>query len=114
MKAIKKISILSFVLMLCMSLFAGCSKLEKEDAVGVWSSSWTYNGNDFVCALILSDDFTYIENTSKNGAPATFEFGTYEIDGNEVKCYPRDEIYWRVYKWKNNHLVNGDHIYYKS
>ncbi len=114
MKTIKKLTILTLVLTLCVSLFAGCSAPEKEDVVGVWTSTWTYNGNNFVCALILSDDFTYIENVSKNGAPATFEFGTYEIDGNEVICQPRGEIYWTVYKWKNKHLVNGDHIYYKE
>lgn len=112
---VKRIS-LCLVLVMMMGILASCG-LSKEDAVGTWTGTYTYNGNTFTVAIILNEDGTYAKATMKNGSLSSTETGDYEIKGNKVILYDDSAVVHHgvstEYKYKNDQLVNNDHYYSK-
>lgn len=109
----KKAVSLILALVMCLSLIA-CSA-SKEDLVGTWSGSWTYNGNQFERTFVLKNDGTYTSVMYKNGQYYETESGTYEISGRTVDLHPNgDEGQSTPYKYKGGKLVNNDHEFVKE
>ena len=95
MKIMKSFVAVALLLALCLSLVA-CS-VSKEDVVGTWTGSWTYNGNSYVEAIVLSEN------------------GTYEISGRRVELHPNGEKgHTTPYEYKGGKLVNNDHEFTKK
>lgn len=112
MKKMRMIVAFALVLSMCLCLTA-CG-VSKDDVVGTWTGTWTYNGNSFAKAFVLSETGTYASTTLKNGAQHKVEMGTYEINGNKVELHPENEMGTTVYKFKNGTLINNDHVFVKS
>ena len=92
----------------CLSLCA-CG-LKKSDAVGVWSGTYTYNGNQFSCGFVLDQDGSYAKITYKNGSLSSSETGTYEVKGGKVILHKDGKSGVSTeYKYKGGNLVNSGH-----
>ena len=117
MKKLTKIISLCVMVALLVSTLAACG-LSEAEAVGTWSGTYTYNGNDFSVAIVLESDGSYAKVTMKNGMLSSSETGDYEIKGNKVTLYDSDSIVYHgksiTYKYKNGALVNNDHYFYKN
>jgi len=113
MKIMKSLVAVALLLALCLSLVA-CS-VSKEDVVGTWTGSWTYNGNSYVEAIVLSENGTYASAMYKNGSYYKTETGTYEISGRRVELHPNGEKgHTTPYEYKGGKLVNNDHEFTKK
>jgi hypothetical protein len=112
----KKIKILVAAVLLCSMLLSLCAcSVKKEDVIGAWSATYTYQGNEYACMFTLSDDGNYHYVSFKNGVLSTIEDGTFEINGSKVVLH-RDgnEGVSRTYKAKGEHLVNNGHEFSKG
>lgn len=115
-KIIRKIS-LCVVFALVVAVLAGCG-LSEEDAVGTWSGTYTYNGNEFSVAFTLYNDGTYDKVIFKNGSLSSTETGDYEVKGNQVILYDSSSLTYHGtstrYNYKNGMLENNDHYFMKN
>ena len=113
MRKTKSAAALVLLLALCLSL-AACT-VAKEDVAGTWTGSWTYNGNSFVEAIVLTKEGKYASAVYKNGEHYKTESGTYEISGTEVLLHPNgDKGQATPYKYKSGKLVNNGHEFTKK
>lgn len=112
MKKMRMAVAVLLALTLCLALTA-CG-VSKDDVVGTWTGTWTYNGNSFAKAFVLSENGTYASTTLKNGAYHETQTGTYAISGNKVELHPENEAGTTVYKYKNGTLINNDHVFVKG
>ena len=112
----KKFLSLLLVAVLCLSM-VGCG-LSEEDAVGIWSGAYTYNGNDFVVVFELFDDGSYIEVIEKNGSIHKVDMGTYTIEkgllGTDVVLDSDTEPGTTRYEYRGGALYNNDHKFTKD
>ncbi len=67
--------------------FIAVSCLEKNDVVGVWTGSYTYNGNSYTVSISLKENGDYAKLMYKNGYYYSFETGDYEVSGNSIRLY---------------------------
>lgn len=104
----KKVIALLLALALCVALCA-CG-ISKEDVVGGWAGSYTYNGDSFSVGLVLTEDGEYSKVIYKNGSPSSSESGTYEIDGDEVVLHENGKSGTSTrYEYDDGALVNNGH-----
>ena len=109
----KKILAIGIVLIICISLCA-CG-ISKEEAIGTWSASWVYNGNNISSAFVLEVDGTFSEVTYRNGSLSSTLTGTYEIEGSKVFLYENgNKGSFMEFKYSGGALVNAGHKYYKK
>ena len=110
----KKLLALSLVVIMCCVLLCACG-ISKEDAVGTWSGSYVYNGNNFTAAFVLDSNGEYSKVTYKNGSLSSAEDGTWEVKGGKVILHEDGNMGISTeYKYKGDALVNNDHYFYKS
>ena len=111
-----KIRSLVAVVLVCALCFTLCAcGISKDEAVGTWSGSYSYEGNAFSVAFVLSADGEYTKLMYKNGAYYKAESGTGEIEGGDVLLHENgNEGVSTIYKYKGDALVNNDHKYYKK
>ena len=102
MKNCKRYIAIALVLVICLSL---CACISKNKAVGTWSDTYIYNGNEFFVTLILDADGNYTKVSYKNGSLHETLTGKWDIDGGEVCCYKTTGSV--CYKYKGGKLVNG-------
>ena len=113
MKKFKGVISVVLICVICISLCA-CS-ITKEKAVGTWSGSYVYNGNQFTSAFVLSADGTYSQATYKNGRLSSAETGTYEVKGGKVILHENGDMTSSTeYEYKNGKLVNNGHEFTKE
>ncbi len=111
---LKRVMALVLVAVICCAFLCACG-ISEEEAVGTWTGSYTYNGNDFSVAFVLSADGTYSEATIKNGSLNGTEKGTWEVDGGKVVLHPNGDTGHSVtYKYKDGALVNNGHEFTKK
>ena len=112
----RKLKVLISAVLVCAICFSLCAcGLSEKDAVGTWSGTYVYNGNQFVCAFVLSADGTYSEVTYKNGSLSSAETGTYEVKGGKVFLYEKGGLgSYTEYKYKDGKLVNNGHEFTKE
>ena len=113
MRKIKSMIAVLLLVALCVSLCA-CG-ISKSEAIGTWSGTYEYNGNQFAVAFVLSEDDTYAEAVYKNGSLSSTEVGTWEIKGGEVVLHENGNTgISTCYKYRGDALVNNDHKFYKA
>ena len=113
MRIFKSFIAIILVCVICLSL-CSCG-ISKEEAIGVWSGSYVYNGNQFSSGFVLSADGTYIQITYKNGNLNSAEEGTYEVKGGKVILHENGDMGISCeYKYKGGKLVNNGHEFYKD
>lgn len=111
---INKIIALVLAAMMCCVLLSACG-ISESDAVGTWSGTYVYDGNNFAVAFILSADGEYSKATVKNGEVSSTETGVWEIDGGKVVLHKDGNFGVSTeYKFKGGALVNNDHEFYKD
>ena len=113
MKTAKILVSLILALAICISL---CScRLKQEDAVGTWSGSYEYNGNQFFCTFALLEDGTYSKIVYKNDSFSSSEIGTYEVKSNKVILHENGNLGGSTeYKYQSGKLVNNKHKFAKE
>jgi hypothetical protein len=102
--------------LVCAFCLAFCScGISEDEAVGTWSGTYTYNGNDYKVTFVLGDDGEYAKITYKNGILSSGEDGTWEIDGGDVLLHEdgNTKVATR-YEYDGEALVNNDHKFYKK
>jgi hypothetical protein len=111
-----KIKSLIAILILCTIVVSLCAcGISEDEAIGTWSGSYIYNGNQFSVAFVLSPDGTYAKATYKNGSFHKSESGTWEVDGGDVLLYENGNTgAWTTYEYKGGALVNNDHEFFKK
>ena len=109
----KKLLALSLVVIMCCVFLCACG-ISKEDAVGIWSSSYVYDGNNFTNTFVLDSNGEYSKVIYENGTLSRAEDGTWEIDGGKVILHKNGDMGSTEYKYKGDALVNNDHYFYKS
>jgi major membrane immunogen (membrane-anchored lipoprotein) len=113
MKKFKFLVVAILICSMCFSLVA-CG-LSQEDAIGIWSGSYEYNGNQFTQTFALADDGTYVKVTVKNGEISSSEDGTYELKGGTVVLHEDGNTGISTkYKYKGGNLVNNGHKFSKK
>ena len=111
-----KLKSLTAVLLACVLCFVLCAcGISKEEAVGTWSGTYTYDGNSFAVAFVLSEEGEYGKAVYKNGSLSSSESGTWEIDGGDVVLHEDGNVgVSTVYEFNGEALVNNDHEFYKQ
>ena len=104
------------VILICAICFGLCAcGLKESDAVGVWSGTYTYNGNQFSCTFALEGNGKYAKITYKNGSLSSSETGTYEVKGGKVILHKDGNMGVSTeYKYKGGNLVNNGHKFSKE
>ncbi|MBO5858513.1 MAG: hypothetical protein J6R20_01905 [Clostridia bacterium] len=112
----KKFKALVAVVLLCTICFSLCScGINKEEAIGTWSSTYVYNGNDIAVTFTLRDDGSYSYRLFKNGVLNTIESGTYDVKSTKIVLNINGNTgSTRTYKVKGDALVNNNHKFYKT
>lgn len=117
MKKVLKAISLCTVLVMLLSLLAGCS-VSKDDLVGTWTGSWEYNGKKITSAIVFKADGTYGMSTLSGWDVSSSEAGEYEIKGNKVILYDSSSaVYHGNYMeltYRNGKLENNGHYYSKD
>ena len=106
--------IIALVLLCALVLCLCACGISEDDAIGAWSGSYTYNGNSYACAFVLSADYEYVEVMYKNGSYYKTENGTWEIKKGDVILHPDGESSYMVFEYKDGSLFNGEHEYTKA
>ena len=113
MKKIKIMILVALVCLICISLCA-CG-ISKEDAVGLWSGTYVYEGNQFACAFVLTEGGDYYKETFKNGSLSSSEIGTYEVKNGKVILHEDGNMGISTeYKYSGGKLVNNGHKFTKE
>ena len=112
----KNLKLLITGLLICVICFSLCAcGITEDEAIGTWSGSYVYNGNDYSLAFVLSADGNYVEVMYKNGSYYKTEEGTWEIKSGDVVLHENgDTGTSTIYKYKDEALVNNDHKFYKN
>ena len=106
--------VLVLVMIMCCGLLCACG-ISEEDAIGVWSSTYVYDGNEFSSVFILEANGEYSKETNKNGSLSSTEEGIWEIDDGKVVLYEDGNRGIRTeYQYKNGKLVNNGHKFTKE
>lgn len=113
MKKACRIFALCLVCALCLALCA-CG-IKEEEAIGTWSGTYEYNGNDFAVSFVLSANGKYSEVIYENGSLHSMEEGTWEIDGGDVLLHEYGNMGISTrYEYKGGKLVNNNHEFTKN
>jgi len=112
----KTCKILIAVMLLGAICFGLCAcGITKETAVGTWAGTYVYDGNQFACSFVLSEDGDYAKVTLKNGSMSSSETGTYEVKGGKVILHKDGNMGVSTeYKYKGGKLVNNGHEFVKQ
>ena len=119
-KTISLVLALLMVLSLC-AFLVSCGSKSEDDLVGMWHTSYRYDGVDIDSAIIFESDGTYGKLTYRDGQETSPEIGTYEVDGNKVYLYHTIDYYnggaggqdatYSEYKFNGNCLKISGHKY---
>lgn len=112
MKTTKRIVSLSLVLVLVLML-CSCG-ISREEAIGTWSGTYTYDGSLYSVAFVLSSNGSYAKAVVKNGSLSSSEMGTWEVEGGAVVLHARNGGGTTRYKYKGGALVNNGHKFTKG
>ena len=112
-KMMKRLFLIAMVAAICFSLCA-CG-ISRDEAVGTWSGTYEYNGNQFAVAFVLKGDGDYSKVVYKNGSLSSAEEGTWEVQGGKVILHENGNMGSSTkYTYKGGALVNNDHKFYKK
>lgn len=117
MKKTLKALCLGLVVVFVLSTFTACG-ISKEEAVGMWECSYTYEGSSYYALFELESDGTFAKVTLKDGNYNTYTSGDWELEGRTLKLYDSEALtyhgQWMEFKYKNGGFENGDHLYTKT
>ncbi len=106
---------LCLVIVLLIGILAACG-ISKDELVGSWTGTYTYNGNRFDVAIVFKSSGSYSKATMKNGTLSSTETGDWEIKGGKVILYSDAATYHGVsttYNYKGGKLENNNHYFSK-
>ena len=113
MKKASRLVALSLVFALLLGVLSACAPSMGEVA-GTYSGSYTFNGNLFSKAFVLTTDGRFVEATVKNGQSEGVDQGTYEIKGNKLRLKEEGSSGYAEYTYRNGTIENNGHVFYKS
>ena len=112
----KKVVALILLLAIACSLVA-CS-LKRDDLVGTYQRTWSYQGSTYKKTIVLMSNGKYTATTYKNGYFYKSEAGDWEIEGREVALYDSSASVYHgvatIYTYSNGKLKSGDSVYTKQ
>lgn len=109
MKKIRLVAMLMVISVFLMSTLSGCGAKEA-DVVGIWTGSWTYEGNSISKTLIVTPDHEYASEITNSSTGTKYETGIWEIQGGELKLHPNgNKGQTTAYKYKGGKLENNGH-----
>lgn len=98
--------------------FIAVSGLEEDDVVGMWSGSYSYNGNSYSVAFELKENGRYSKATFKNGRMHDFEVGDWDVKGGSVYLYDDSSVTYHgsymKYSYFFGQLGNNSHYFSRS
>ena len=82
----RKRAVRILALLLIAGLLAGCGSLSREELVGTWTASWTYEDRQFDCSLELKEDGSFVRTVYEGGYLSSVEKGAYELRDGVLVC----------------------------
>lgn len=102
-------------LLLIAGLLAGCGSMSKEELVGTWTASWTYEDRQFDCSLELKEDGSFVRTVYESGYLSTVERGAYELKDGVLVCRLNDSSGGVIqFSISGSRLKNGLGTYKKA
>ena len=108
----KRLFLIAVACALCFCLCA-CG-ISKDKAVGSWSGTYEYNGNQFSVDFVLEANGQYFKETYKNGSLDSMEDGTWEVREGKVILHEYGDIAYTKYTYRGSALSNNNHKFYKN
>ena len=106
---------LTIAILIVITVLSGCGTISSGDLIGVWSSSWEYEGKQFNSSIEFKRNGDYAKDTYSDGELASTEEGTYIIKGNKVTCQiGGNPGAMTPFEYKRGKLYNGKNAYSKE